>query len=141
MTSCSWWFRAFPGRERRGDGVPPVLELDLVDVDDVRGTLGGRAVLEGRALGLDGLGRAGNRGALERARDTGEPAMSDRLMLLRADGGLGFVIFVPVYRGGGVPGTVEERRRDLEGFVSASFRPALMLRGLFGSSLGEPVDL
>ena len=45
--------RALPRRERRGHGVPPVLELDLVDVDDVRGTLGGRAVLERRALGLD----------------------------------------------------------------------------------------
>ncbi len=45
--------RTFPRRERRGHGVAPVLELDLVDVDDVRGTLGGRAVLERRALGLD----------------------------------------------------------------------------------------
>ena len=99
------------------------------------------AGFEERAIGLDALSRAGNRGALERARDSGEPAMSERLMLLRADGGLGFIIFVPVYRVGGVPGTVEERRRDLEGFVSASFRPDLMLRGIFGSSLGEPVDL
>ena len=29
-----------------------------------------------------------------------------------------------------MPGTVEERRRDLEGFVSASFRPDLMLDAL-----------
>jgi PAS domain S-box-containing protein len=96
---------------------------------------------EETVFGLDVLSRPENRGALERARDTGEPAMSERLTLLRGDGGSGFVIFVPIYRTGRVPGTVEERRRDLDGFVSASFRPDLMMQVLFGSSLAEPVDL
>jgi PAS domain S-box-containing protein len=91
--------------------------------------------------GLDALSRPENRGALERARDTGRAAMSERLTLLRGDGGAGFVVFLPVYRTGRAPGTVEERRRDLDGFVSASFRPDLMLEVLFGASLAEAVDV
>ena len=43
--------------------------------------------------------------AMARARDTGTPAMSERLALLRDDGGAGFVIFVPVYRAGRTPGS------------------------------------
>ena len=94
-----------------------------------------------RAFGLDVMSRRENRAALERARDSGEPAMGERVRLLREEGGVGFVIFVPVYRGGRVPASVEERRRDLEGFVSAAFRPDLMLQILFASPLAEPVDL
>jgi PAS domain S-box-containing protein len=94
-----------------------------------------------RVFGLDVMSRPENRPALERARDRGEPAMGQRVRLLRDEGGLGFVIFVPVYRGGRVPASVEERHRDLEGFVSASFRPDLMLQSLFASPLAEPVDL
>jgi CHASE1-domain containing sensor protein len=94
-----------------------------------------------RVFGLDVMSRPENRPALERARDRGEPAMGERVRLLRDEGGVGFVIFVPVYRGGRVPASVEERRRDLEGFVSASLRPDLMLQILFASPLAEPVDL
>jgi PAS domain S-box-containing protein len=94
---------------------------------------------DARAFGLDVASRAENRPALERARDSGQAAMSERLILLRTEGQRGFVIFVPVYHRGRVPSTVEERRRDLEGFVSASFRPDLMM-GVLGP-LAEPVDL
>ena len=38
-------------------------------------------------------------------------------------------------------GRLAQRRRDLEGFVSAAFRPDLMLQILFASPLAEPVDL
>jgi len=92
-------------------------------------------------FGLDVTTRPENAGAMARARDTGLPAMSDRLRLLRSDGGAGFVIFVPVYRGGRTPESVEERRQALAGYVSASFRPDLLMAVLFDPALSEPVDL
>ncbi len=92
-------------------------------------------------FGLDGSTRPENPAAMERARDTGVPALSERLALLREGDGIGFVIFVPVYRGGRTPATVEERRQALEGFVSAAFRPDLLMGRLFRPSLGEHVDV
>jgi PAS domain S-box-containing protein len=94
-----------------------------------------------RVLGLDGSTRPENPAAMERARDTGLPAVSDRLSLLRDGDGFGFVIFLAVYRGGRTPASVEERRQALEGFVSASFRPDLMMSRLLDPSLGEHVDV
>ncbi len=92
-----------------------------------------------RAFGLDVATNPANPAAMERARDTGLPAMSERLALLRDDGATGFVIFLPVYRGGRPPATVEERRQALEGFVSAAFLPNLAMGGLFTAALAESV--
>jgi PAS domain S-box-containing protein len=96
---------------------------------------------EARWLGLDVARRPENREAMERARDTGVAAMSRRLALFRQSEGHGFVIFLPVYRGGRSLATVEERRWHLEGFVAATFRPDLLMDELFGASRAEPVDL
>ncbi|HEY6100472.1 MAG TPA: PAS domain S-box protein, partial [Anaeromyxobacter sp.] len=90
---------------------------------------------------LDAATRPENREAMERARDTGEAAMSQRLALFRQGEGSGFVIFLPLYRGTRPPATVEERRQSFEGFVAATFRPDRLMDDLFGASRGEPVDL
>ncbi len=96
---------------------------------------------EARWFGLDVATRPENREAMERARDTGVAAMSRRLALFRQSEGQGFVIFLPVYRGGRSLATVEERRQHFEGFVAATFRPDLLMDELFGASRSEPVDL
>jgi len=96
---------------------------------------------EPRWLGLDAASRPENRQAMERARDDGVAAMSHRLTLLRQGGGSGFAIFLPMYRGGATPLTVEARRQSFEGFVVAWFRPDLLMRELFGVALAEPLDL
>jgi CHASE1-domain containing sensor protein len=44
--------------------------------------------------------------------------------------GAGFLIYVPVYRGGLVPGSPDSRREELEGFVHGSFRLSGLLGGL-----------
>ncbi|MGH7315742.1 MAG: CHASE domain-containing protein, partial [Candidatus Rokuibacteriota bacterium] len=98
-------------------------------------------VFETSVFGLDASTRPENREAMQRARDTGLGAMSRRLALLRDGGEAGFVIYLPVYRAGGSPATVAERRQAFEGFVAAAFRPDLMMGVLFGPSLPEPVDL
>ncbi|MGH7300914.1 MAG: CHASE domain-containing protein, partial [Candidatus Rokuibacteriota bacterium] len=96
---------------------------------------------EATAFGFDVSTRPENRKAMEQARDTGVAAMSRRLALLRDGGEAGFVIFLPVYRAGGSPATVEARRQAFDGFVAAAFRPDLMMGVLFGPTMREPVDL
>jgi signal transduction histidine kinase/CheY-like chemotaxis protein len=96
-----------------------------------------------RAIGFDMYSEPVRRAAMERARDTGEPAASGRVTLiqeglaLEMDGQAppGFVIFVPVYRGGKTPTTIEARRAFLLGFVYAPLRMEDFLSGIFGSEV------
>jgi PAS domain S-box-containing protein len=76
--------------------------------------------LEGneRALGFDLASDPLRRTALERAQDTGEPAITERLRLVQdPEGSFGFLMFLPVYGKGLPQTTVDQRRRSLEGFV------------------------
>jgi PAS domain S-box-containing protein len=99
------------------------------------------AGFEDGVIGLDVAAWPENRVAMDRARDSGQPAMSDRLALLRAGGGFGFMIFVPVYRDGRIPEAADERGQSLVGFVAMSFRPDLMMSALLGSALSERVSV
>jgi PAS domain S-box-containing protein len=74
-------------------------------------------------LGYDVASGGAERGAaLERARDTGEPTLSSRITLLRRPDEPSFILFLPIYRGGAHPASVEERREALTGYVYAAFR-------------------
>lgn len=93
-------------------------------------------------LGWDMWSDPVRRGALQAARDSGQPASTPLLTLRQEiddDRQGGFLIFVPVYGGGGVPPTVEERRRAVTGYTYCPFRikdlitqvlPPRMLDGL-----------
>ncbi len=60
--------------------------------------------------------------AIERARDIGLPAATGRLSQMdETNSAPSFDLFVPVYRSGGVPETLAERRETLEGFIFADF--------------------
>lgn len=77
------------------------------------------------ALGYDMMEDPVRRTAMERARDTGEAALSARVRLVQeitASKQPGFLIYLPVYRRGFEPSTVEERRQALLGFVYCPFR-------------------
>jgi PAS domain S-box-containing protein len=77
----------------------------------------------GRALGFDLASDPTRREALNGARDTGKPTATDPLTLLQdieREGG--FVVFVPIYKPGLPHETVEERRLNLQGYVSGAFR-------------------
>jgi hypothetical protein len=99
------------------------------------------AGFEEGVLGLDIAAWPENQAAMDRARDSGQPAMSDRLALLRAGGGFGFMIFMPVYRDARIPEAAEERARSFAGFVAMAFRPDLMMSALLGSALSERVSV
>ncbi|HSB81549.1 MAG TPA: CHASE domain-containing protein, partial [Candidatus Methylomirabilis sp.] len=68
--------------------------------------------------------------ALRRAQDTGQPAMTSILRLIT--GGMGVHVYWPIYRRGVPYRTVEERQRNLLGFVGG----VLQIDQIVESSLG-----
>src|SRR5687768_1703645 len=75
-------------------------------------------------LGFDMSADPVRRAAMERARDTGLGEGSGKVALVQEldpKPQAGFLVFVPVYSGGRVPETLEERRAALEGFAYAPF--------------------
>ncbi|WP_307728969.1 CHASE domain-containing protein, partial [Massilia sp. IC2-477] len=110
-----------------------------------------------RAFGYDMFSEPVRRAAMERARDSGQAALSGKVVLVQE--GLshegpgrqqaGALMYLPVYRAGELAGTVEQRRSAIVGWVYAPFRINDLMRGLGGAhSLdleveihdGEPVD-
>ncbi|MCA8963846.1 MAG: CHASE domain-containing protein [Planctomycetes bacterium] len=94
-----------------------------------------------QAVGLD-VGSERNRRAAARAsRDTGEPRITDRIVLVQ-DGKKrpGFLLYVPMYRQGSTPRDEAERRRDHVGWVYAPFITEKFLQGVLGVEYRE-VDL
>ena len=87
------------------------------------------------ALGLDAGQEAVRREAIERAVDTGEPALSGRILLVQDQNQTpGFLYFVPVYQKNSRPQTAAERRRDLVGLLYAPIVAAELFRGTTGIS-------
>jgi len=89
------------------------------------------------ALGYDMFTDPVRRRAMETARDTGYRAASGKVTLVQEIVGpqqAGFLVYAPVYHGGAIPSSVEERRRMLKGFVYGPFR----MGDLVTSVLGEP---
>ena len=96
------------------------------------------------AIGYDMWTDPVRRAAMVRARDTGMPAASGRVMLVEEGNGRrqpGFLIFVPVYRGGHVPETVAGRRAALTGFVYSPFRASDVLQEIIGTHARYHVGL
>ncbi len=96
------------------------------------------------AVGYDMFSDPTRRAAMERARDRGAAAASKRVMLIQeidTEKQWGFLIYVPVYRGGVVPETVAERRATLEGFVYSPFRADDLLAGLLRGESMPRVNL
>jgi signal transduction histidine kinase len=78
------------------------------------------------ALGFDMFSETTRRDAMERARDRGQRATTARVELVQEieenDLQPGFLIYLPIYRGGLVPETIDERRERLIGWVYSPFR-------------------
>jgi PAS domain S-box-containing protein len=78
------------------------------------------------AIGYDMFTEPVRKQAMEKARDTGMPTASGRVVLVQEPEDevkqAGFLIYAPVYRNGVPVSTVEERRAALIGFVYSPFR-------------------
>ncbi|QOP42159.1 CHASE domain-containing protein [Sulfurimonas marina] len=77
------------------------------------------------AIGYDMFSEPTRRAAMEIARDTGLPAISKKVTLVQeidSDVQAGMLMYLPLYKKGTKPKTVEERRKLLKGFVYSPFR-------------------
>jgi len=88
------------------------------------------------AIGYDMFTNPDRRAAMERARDSGTAALTRPVTLVQEIEGpaqAGFLIYIPLYHGGGVPAALAERSRRLRGFVYAPFRADDLFAGIFGT--------
>ncbi|HAT30833.1 MAG TPA: histidine kinase, partial [Janthinobacterium sp.] len=97
-----------------------------------------------KVLGYDMLSDPVRRDAMERARDSGEPALTANVRLVREALGMpasaAFLMYMPVYRHGMPAGDVAQRRKALQGYVYSAFRVGELMRGVLEPS-GGAVEL
>ncbi|WP_052807779.1 sensor domain-containing diguanylate cyclase [Methyloterricola oryzae] len=89
-----------------------------------------------RAFGFDMLSEPVRRQALQASRDSGQITATGKVTLVQETGKdtqPGFLIYLPVYRGGADPGDVERRRAELLGWVYAPFRMGDLMDGILGA--------
>ncbi len=88
-----------------------------------------------KVVGFDMASSDIRRLAMERARDTGMPALSGRVVLAGEkpdDKPPGFVMYMPVYNARMPTSTEEERRAALRGYIFAPFRMQDLMDGILG---------
>jgi two-component system cell cycle sensor histidine kinase/response regulator CckA len=87
-------------------------------------------------IGYDLLSEAGTRTAIDRAVETGEITVTEKFALPREDTGpkeTGFLILQPVYWGGTIPDSPEERRRLVFSFFFGMFQSHDLFKALVPS--------
>ncbi len=88
-----------------------------------------------RAFGYDLYTEPVRRAAMDQARDLNQVVMSGKVRLVQENGQQeqsGVLLFLPEYRHGKVPQTINERRLQLAGWVYAAFRMNDLMNGLLG---------
>ena len=87
-----------------------------------------------RAFGYDMYSEPVRRAAMAAARDSGQAALSGKVVLVQEGSGTdsGFLMYLPVYRTGRDVETVEERRAALLGWIYSPFRMKDLMRGVGG---------
>ena len=96
-----------------------------------------------RAFGFDMLSEPTRREALDRARDTGEAAMTGRVTLLQetnTDIQYGFLVYVPVFKKDVPLVTTNDRQQALVGYVYSPFRMNNFMQVVLGN-LANGIDL
>jgi signal transduction histidine kinase len=89
-------------------------------------------------LGLDMGSEAAPIGAMERARDTGAAALSQRVILPQDPRQpAGFLLYLPLYGSERLPRSVAERRQKLTGWIYAPFVAQDFIEGMFETSLEQ----
>lgn len=96
------------------------------------------------AVGFDIFTEPTRRAAMEKARDTGMPQATKRVVLAEGDEynkQPGFVIYVPVYNQAAPLRTVAERRRSIEGFIYSPFRAEDLLSFIYKAEHADDVRM
>ena len=89
-----------------------------------------------RAFGYDMFSEPRRRKAMERARDTGQAALSEAVILVQevnTNVQKGILFYQPVYQKGRDHSTIEARRENLIGYVYSPFRMADLMQGILGT--------
>jgi HD-GYP domain-containing protein (c-di-GMP phosphodiesterase class II)/CHASE1-domain containing sensor protein len=79
--------------------------------------------------------------ALSLARDSGQTVASGRIAFIEDSTQYGFIVALPVYRADVPADTVEERRKNLLGFVLGVFRPGNLLEWALGELQPQGIDV
>lgn len=90
-----------------------------------------------RVIGYDNYSDPVRRTAIDEARDSGKATITGKLRLIQESGQnnqAGVIMFLPVYRGVSFPESVDERRRQIIGWVSAPFRMNDLISGILKDS-------
>lgn len=122
------FFQVWPQGKNKKPFYSSILYLEPLDARNLR------------ALGYDMYSDSVRRVAMERARDTGQPALSGMVKLVQETKTRvqkGFLLYLPVYRKNSPPTSVEERRKAIKGFVFSPFRVNDLLRGVLGPRFSD----
>jgi PAS domain S-box-containing protein len=93
-----------------------------------------------RPFGYDMYAEPVRRAAMQQARDSGSAAASGKVVLVQENDRsvqAGLLLYLPLYRHGGIPASVAGRRAELVGWVYCAFRMDDLMAGI----LGERNDL
>lgn len=93
-----------------------------------------------RAFGYDMFSEPVRRAAMERARDTGQAALSGKVVLVQerdTNVQAGTLLYVPVYKNGHSTITVEERHANIIGWVYSPYRMTDLMSGVLGQQLND----
>lgn len=88
------------------------------------------------SIGFDMNSNSIYKNAMDLARDSGSPYASGKLVLIDKPTHKKialFVIFTPVYQGGVVPTTIQDRRNKIMGYVFIPFNVDTLLKQIFGN--------
>ncbi len=86
-----------------------------------------------RAFGYDMFSEQVRRAAMERARDTGQAALTGRVNLVQNATTAplpAFLLYLPLYKTPDIPDTVEQRRKALRGYVYSPFFVHELMKGI-----------
>jgi PAS domain S-box-containing protein len=131
----------------RAEGFPEYRVQPQVDGPDAERPLvtaishiepfGGRNL---RAFGFDMYSEPVRRAAMAAARDSGQAALSGKVVLVQEGSGgteSGFLMYLPVYRAGAPVWNGDQRRAALLGWVFAPFRMTDLMRGVGGVAASQ----
>lgn len=78
-----------------------------------------------KVIGFDLASEPHRLEALDRARDSGEASSTSKISLIQetdVDKQSGFLIFLPIYRNGKLPATIEDKTKNIIGYIYSPFR-------------------
>ncbi|HXH07942.1 MAG TPA: CHASE domain-containing protein [Vicinamibacterales bacterium] len=95
-----------------------------------------------QALGFDVASDPTRSEALALSRDTGEPRATDPIILVQeTQRRVGLLVFLPIYRHGRPHETVDDRRRNLQGYATGVFRIGDMIQAALKGGDAEGLDI